>query len=207
MKAATLPPFRSLTARIVLLAFAPFALDGCLSIGVDHAHAKAPSAEARCSLEARLYETGKDAKGDVKSPRDVKWKLFRLDASPDVPVREGTGSVWSATDLTAGKYRIAASWGPKPGVADDTSAGSGDDTFSLKPGDAARADFVLKKFPVWVVVGVLIGVVAIVAILAAANAFEKGMEGIHLSSGNTPDRATRGSDLRGGDLGEKPAAD
>ncbi len=196
-----------ITARLVLLALAPFALDGCLSIGVDHTHAKAPAADTKCSLEARLYETGKDAKGDVKSARDVKWKLFHVDASPDVPVREGTGPVWSATDLAAGKYRIAASWGPKPGVAGDTSAGSGDDTFSLKPGDAARADFILKKFPVWVVVGVLIGAVAIVAILVAANAFEKGVEGIHLSSGNTPDRATRGRDLRRGDLEERPDTD
>ncbi len=207
MNASKRPPLRKLTARLVLLAFTPFAFDGCLSIGVDHTRATAPAADTRCSVEARLYETGKDAKRDAKSTRDVRWTLFLLDASPDVPVREGTGPVWSATDLTAGKYRIAASWGPKPGVPDDTSAGSGDDTFSLKPGDAARADFVLRKFPVWVVVGVLVGVVAIVALLVSANAVKVGLGGMKSSSNDLPERAPAGDRPAGFDSPEEGAAE
>ncbi len=159
--------FRRLTVHGVLLALAPLALDGCLSINVDRTKLKTADAAARCSLEARLYEKGKDVKRDVKSTRPVTWKLFHLDTSPDLPFREGTGTSWSAMDLPPGKYRIAATWGPKPGVAGDTTAGSGEDTFSLKPGDSAHAAFVLSKFPTATVVGVGLGLVAVGAVAAA----------------------------------------
>jgi len=185
MNANALAQGRRFIARLVLIAFAPFALDGCLSIGVDGTRPKTAAVGAPASLEARLYETGKDTKRDVKSGRDVTWKLFRLDTSADVSVREGTGATWSATDLPPGKYRIAATWGPKPDVAGDVSAGSGDDTFSLAAGETARADVVLKKFPTWAVVGVVLGVAGVVAFVVVLVAFGNSQKGIHLSSGNT----------------------
>lgn len=175
MKTCTSSRFRRVISQCVLVALVPLALDGCLSIGVDRFPSATPAAGGACSLEARLYETGKEAKRDVKSTREVTWKLFNLDTSPVVPVKEGTGTTWSATDLKAGKYRLAASWGPKPGVPGDTSAGSGEETFVLKAGDTAQAKFVLSKFPVWAWVAIGVVVVAgIVAILAAA--FESGVE-------------------------------
>jgi hypothetical protein len=166
---------RRLTTRCVLLALAPLALDGCLSIGVDQYAAKTPAADARCSLEARLYEKAKDAEKDVKSAREVTWKLYHVETSPVVPVKEGTGAAWSATDLKPGKYRITASWGSKPGVAGDTSAGSGEDTFTLKAGETARADFVLSKFPawVWITIGaVVVGIIVAVALTKEALDFD-----------------------------------
>jgi len=204
MSAITFPWFRKSTVLSVLLAFAPFALDGCLSIGVDGTRPKTPAAGAPASLEARLYETGKDAKRDVKSGRDVTWKLFRLDTSADVPVREGTGATWSATDLPPGKYRIAATWGPKPDVAGDVSAASGDDTFSLAAGESARADFVLKKFPtwsVWTVIAVILGVAAGIAIFISILP-----RGNLLSDANPVRDAGQGKELRESPGYEVPAA-
>ena len=167
MNTASASRIRNLTVRCLLVTLAPLALDGCLSIGVDQFPSATPASGGLCSLEARLYEKGKDAKRDVKSTREVTWKLFHLDASPVVPVKEGTGAVWSATDLTAGTYRLVATWGPKPNVPGDTSAGSGDKSFSLAPGETARADFVLSKFPVWgwIAIGaVVIGIIVVVVI-------------------------------------------
>ncbi len=186
MKSLTTLRFRGVTARLLLVALAPFALDGCLSIDVDRTRAKTAVADARGSLEARLYETKKDFKSDVKSRREVTWKLFHLDASPEIPVREGTGTVWSATDLKAGEYRIAASWGPKSDVPGDASAGTGDDTFSLAPGDTARVDVILKKLPVWAVVALVLTVVGVVAVVVSLAAVGNSLKGINLSSGNTP---------------------
>lgn len=164
---------RRLTARCVLIALAPLTLDGCLSIGVDQYAAKTPAADARCSFEARLYEKAKDARGDMKSARDVTWKLYHLETSPVVPLKEGTGAAWSATDLPAGNYRIAATWGPKPGVPGDTSAGSGEETFVLKAGDTVQARFVLSKFPVWAWVAIgLVAVGIIVAVVIGNEMFD-----------------------------------
>lgn len=169
-----------LTARGLLVALAPLALDGCLSIEMDHFTAKTPTVDARSTLEARLYEKGKDVKRDVKSTREVTWKLFHLDVSPVVPVKEGTGTTWSATDLTAGKYRLAASWGPKPGIPGDTSAGSGDKSFSLAPGETVRADVVLSEFPGWgwalIAVAIAAAITAIV-LAVTASATEKAVAG------------------------------
>ncbi|HQR47181.1 MAG TPA: hypothetical protein PK598_14360, partial [Thermoanaerobaculia bacterium] len=146
--------------------------------------------DARCRLEARLYEKGKDVKRDVKSTREVTWKLFRRDGSPAAPVTEGTGAAWSVTDLAPGSYRIAAAWGPKPGAPDDKSGGSGEETFTLHAGDTARADFVLSKFPTWawivlgvVVVGIIVGAIAMVS-------FAHALEGVSLFGSNAvPDGA------------------
>lgn len=197
---------RRLAARCVLVAFAPFTLDGCLSIGVDQYAAKTPAAGARGSLEARLYEKGKDAKKDVKSRREVTWKLFHLDSSKVVPAREGTGTAWSATDLEAGNYRIAASWGPNPGVPGDTSAGSGDETFVLKPGDTARANFVLSKFPVWAWIAIGLVVIGIIIAVVAAVEFEEGLSSIGgVSSNTTPSRAPAASPASSEDVAEEAA--
>ena len=176
---------RRLAARCVLVALAPLTLDGCLSIGVDQYAATTPSEDARCSLEARLYEKGKDAKNDVRSAREVTWKLYHLDASPVVPVQEGKGATWSVTDLKAGKYRIVAAWGPKPGVSGDTSAGSGDDTFTLNPGDTAQARFVLSKFPVWAWIAIGVVVIGIILAVVAAVEIEHGLSHLGEARSNT----------------------
>ncbi len=185
------PRFRKLTVPCVLVALAPLALDGCLSIGVDQFPSAKRSAENLCTLEARLYETGKDAKRDVKSTRDATWKLFNLDSSPVVPVQQGTGPVWSATDLKAGKYRLAASWGPKPGTSADTSAGSSDTTFALAAGETARVDVVLSKFAPWGWVAIGVGSAAIITAVAVAVG-SSAMKGVATGLSGGRSVSTRG---------------
>ena len=166
-------PLHRLTARFLVVALAPLALDGCVSIGVDRTAPPAATTESprKGALEARLYDTGSAANKDQKSQRSVAWKLFFLTMSPDTPVQEGTGIVWNVTDLEPGKYRLVATWGPLPGVKDDTSAGSTEDTFKLAGGETASARVIVKKFPTWWVVGIgLAVVIGVAAGLAAAFA-------------------------------------
>jgi len=172
MKTSEWKRLNRLTARCLFVALAPLALDGCVSVGVERT---APPAETEIAsktgaLEARLYDTGSSAKKDVKSPREVSWRLFLLSKSADTPVREGTGIVWNVNDLEPGKYRLVATWGPAPGVKDDTSAGTADDTFKLAPGETASARVIVKKFPTGLVVGIGVGVVVAVLIGAAVTA-------------------------------------
>jgi len=168
MNASERKGLNRLTARFLFVALAPFALDGCVSVGVERT---APPAEADVvsktgALEARLYDTGSAAKDDRKSPREVSWKLFLLSNSSDALVGEGTGNVWNVTGLEPGRYRLVATWGPAPGVPGDTSAGTKDDTFKLAAGETAAARVIVRKFPTgWVVgagvaiaVGIAVGV-------------------------------------------------
>jgi len=167
MNANALAQFRRFTARFVLIAFAPFALDGCVSVGVKTAAGSMATAEPSMgAFEGRLYETPSDAKKDVKSQRPVAWKLFLLEQSTKTPLREGTGNAWTATDLPPGEYRVAVSWEGIPGIAEGSSTGSTRETFLLGAGESAQARVIVKKFPTGWVIG--IGVLgAVLALLAA----------------------------------------
>ena len=200
---------RRLTARCILVALAPLTLDGCLSIGVDKYAAQTPAAGALCSFEARLYEKEKDVKRDAKSAREVTWKLFNLDTSPVVPVKEGAGTTWSATDLKAGEYRLAASWGPKPGVPGDTSAGTGDKTFTLAPGENARANVVLSEFPgwAWAVIAVVIAAAAVVAIVGAIVVHAENSATFIFEPVRTSDRAPAAGRVKSKDAVERAVTD
>ena len=160
--------FRRSTARLVLIAFAPFALDGCVSVGVKTTAAPANTAAASMgTFEGRLYENPSDAKKDLKSPREVTWKLFQLEQSTKIPFREGTGNVWTATELPPGRYRIAVSWGKNPGIAEQSSTGSGRKTFPLEAGETAQVRVFVKKFPTGTVVA--LGVLVALGIVLAAT--------------------------------------
>lgn len=173
--AAPLETLRRATARVLIVALAPLALDGCVSTGVDRTAPPVNVSPALTtgSFEARLYDTGSAAKKDQKSQRTVSWKLFLPAKSADTPVREGTGNVWNAVDLEPGKYRIVAAWGPVPGVAGDTSAGTTDDTFKLAAGETAVARVIVKKFPTAAVVAVGLGIAGVaIAVIAIDNSFK-----------------------------------
>ncbi len=167
MNAARLSGFRGLTARLVLVAFAPFALDGCLSIGVRSSSLPPGAASPGTgSFEGRLYETPSAAKKDERSPRPVTWKLIPADRSSEAPVREGTGNAWTATEIPPGEYRLAVSWGKIPGV-EGSSTGHGSYTFSISAGETAQAQVVLKKTPVGLLI--VLGIVVVLAIVAVAT--------------------------------------
>jgi len=162
-------PLKCAATRLLLVALAPFALDGCVSVGVQHS---TPPMSTSTSLtpetgafEARLYETGSDAKTGRTSPRPVTWMLFSLSKPSGNPVREGTGSVWSVTDLEPGKYKIVVRWGPKPGETGPEQAGRDARSFTLAAGDTATARVVIKTYRTVAYIALAIGVVLAVAIV------------------------------------------
>lgn len=156
------------TARLLLVALAPFALDGCVSTDVVRV---ATTTSGTAKLEAKVFESVSDSHKDLLSQRTLDWKLFDDRQSTTIPVREGTGNAWSVDGLAPGRYRLQVAWGPKPGDASGNSAGSDNDTLKLGAGEQAQARIVLSKFPTAAVVGVGLGILGVaLAAVAAENA-------------------------------------
>ena len=178
MRISALTPLKLATTRLLLVALAPLALDGCVSVGVTNTAlpAGSPEAPGTGTLEARLYETGSDARTGQASPRPVTWMLFSLSKPSGNPVREGTGSVWSVSDLEPGKYKIVVRWGPKPGETGPGQAGRDARSFTLAAGDTATARVVMKTYRTVAYIALAIGVVLAVAIVVD-----------DLAHGRTPD--------------------
>lgn len=150
-----------LTARFLLVALAPLALDGCVSVGVEHSAPPMDASRASTTgvFEARLYESSSDVKAGQPSPRPVKWWLFSLSKPSDKPVREGKGSVWSAADLEPGKYKVVVRWGPKPGEPGLVEAGRTDGRFTLAAGETATGRILVKTIKTWVYIALGVGIV------------------------------------------------
>ncbi len=158
------------TARLLLVALAPLAFDGCVSTEVVRITS---TTTETATLEAKVFESVSDSHKDVLSQRTLAWKLFDDRQSTTIPVREGSGNAWSADKLAPGRYRLQVEWGPKPGDASGNSAGSDNDTLKLGPGEQAQARIVLSKFPTAAVVGVGLGVLGIaLAVVAAENSMK-----------------------------------
>ena len=192
MKISSLTPLKQATTRLLLVALAPLALDGCVSVGVEHSTPPASASESASAsasasgaaswspetgaFEARLYENSSDAKSGQASPRPVTWTLVSLSNPSGNPVREGTGSVWSLTDLEPGKYKIIVRWGPKPGETIPGQVGRDARRFTLAAGETATARVIVKTYRTVAYIALAIGVVLAVAIVID-----------DLSHGRTPD--------------------
>jgi len=174
MKMRETPGWIRPTTRLLLVVLAPLALDGCVSVGVEHS--APPVAALRApetgTLEARLFENSADAKASQASPRPVSWALFSLSKPSGTPVREGRGSVWSVTDLEPGKYKIVVSWGPRPGEPGLAEAGRTDGRFTLAAGETARARVLVRTIKTWVYIALAIGIV--LATLIVIDDLNKG---------------------------------
>jgi hypothetical protein len=158
---------------VLLVALAPFALDGCVSVGVEHASAPPSASESASAsvspetgaFEARLYETGSDARTGQASSRRVTWALFSRSNPSGHPFREGTGSVWSVADLEPGTYKIVVSWGPKPREAGPVQTGRNEGRFTLTAGDSATARVIVKTQKTWLYIALGIGILLAGAIV------------------------------------------
>lgn len=146
---------------LALGALIPVAFDGCVSVGITRSRPLNPASGAG-SVQVRIYETPADAKAGVASPRKIVSELVRTDVKPEQRVYRGSEAIWSLADLAPGRYRLTAlsivdaNGEEKPLPNQDT------ERFRLRPGESVTAMIVIKKAPVGAILGVSIGVVALV---------------------------------------------
>lgn len=159
---------RRFNSVLVLLSFAPLALDGCVSIGISRSALPSPK-PATAALEVRIYESPRERKENVVSERKIVSQLF-LTKGPDRLLHTAMEAVWSLSDLSPGAYSLVVGrWIDEKGQTHDL-ANTETQHFRLRAGERVTAAVVLKKAPVGTIVGVSAGLAVTVLIILAIAA-------------------------------------
>ena len=161
---------------LALAALAGGSLVGCVSVGVLHAPAASTDAASSTSLEVRIYDSPGRKKAGVLSERGRVFDVIRREEARETLVDTFHSGTWSREGLEPGTYRLRlrrSTQASGPGVYEKD--------LKLRPGEAARADVILKKFPTTAVL-VVAGVAA--AGIGAAAAAGVGTVRVFGGSGN-----------------------
>jgi hypothetical protein len=153
-------------ALVLLVALAPLALDGCVSIGVSRADLFAPpdpSAPPRGAVTVAVYEKPADREAERHVDFPVLSELLRLDAAESLVARSMNAS-WTVQDLPPGRYRLRVT----KRIDDQGNIvplqNPADKTFEVAAGERTVVSVVLKKVPVFWIVVAAITIVALVVL-------------------------------------------
>lgn len=161
------PPHLRRVAFVLLVALAPLALDGCVSIGVSRADLPAPpepSAPPTGAVTVAVYEKPADREADRHVVFPVLSELLQ-EGKAETLVARSMAATWTVKDLPPGRYRLRIT--KRIDDAGNVVAldNPGDKTFEVVAGERTVVTVVLKKVPViWIVLAVLT-IIAIVVLV------------------------------------------
>jgi hypothetical protein len=158
---------RSSVARALLIAIAPFALDGCVSIGVRRADLEAPpepSAPPSGAVTVAIYDKAADRDAGRHASFPVLSELARVDKGETLVARS-MNTAYTVKDLPPGRYRLRVTK-----RIDDKGDivpldHPGDQAFDVAAGERTVVSVVLRKVPVFWIVVAVITIVAIVVLV------------------------------------------
>jgi hypothetical protein len=165
-------PFLRPVSRLLLVALAPLALDGCVSIGVSHTALDSPpgaSAPPKATLAVSIYEKASERDAGRVAFFPVLSELARVTVKGEEAVGRSMAPAWGLPDLSPGKYRLRVTRRLTPEGDIEALENPGDKTFEVKAGEKTTLSVVLKKVPVFWIVLAAVTIVALV-ILAIAGA-------------------------------------
>jgi len=165
-------PFLRPVSRLLLVALAPLALDGCVSIGVSRAALDSPpgaSAPPKATLAVSIYEKASERDAGRVASFPVLSELARVTVKGEEAVGRSMAPAWGLPDLSPGKYRLRVTRRLTPEGDIEALENPGDKTFEVKAGEKTTLSVVLKKVPVFWIVLAAVTIVALV-ILAIAGA-------------------------------------
>ena len=152
-------PARSVTG-LLLAAFAPFALDGCVSLHVAHA----PVREGPSAVEVAVYGDASARDGGRTVGHPVLTHLFREEGGRSLSVARSLAPRWRVGDLPPGRYRLEAKKEiDERGDIRDLPSG-GEKSFELAKGETVHVDVLRRRVPVALIVVSAITVVALVVL-------------------------------------------
>ena len=165
-------PFLRPVSRLLLVALAPLALDGCVSIGVSRTALNSPpgaSAPPKGALAVSIYEKASERDAGRVAAFPVLSELARVTVKGEEAVGRSMAPAWGISDLPPGKYRLRMTRRLTSEGDIEALEHPGDKTFEVKAGERTTLSVVLKKVPVFWIVAAAVTVVALV-ILAIAGA-------------------------------------
>ena len=161
-------------ARLLLVALAPLALDGCVSIGVSRAALEPPpgaSAPPTGALAVSVFEKAGDRDAGRVASFPVLSELARVTDSGEEAVGRSMAPAWSLADLPPGKYRLRVTRRLTAEGDIEALENPGDRTFEISAGEKTTVSVVLKKVPVfWIVVAALTVVALVILAIAGVAA-------------------------------------
>jgi len=166
------PLFLRRVALLLLVALAPLALDGCVSIGVSRADLAAPpepGAPPSGAVTVAIYEKPADRVADRHAAFPVLSELVRVDKGETLVARS-MSAAWTVQDLPPGRYRLRVT--KRIDEKGDIVAldSPGDHAFDVIAGERAVVSVVLRKVPVfWIVVAALTIIALVVLAIIGIN--------------------------------------
>ena len=168
-------PLLRRVALVLLVALAPLALDGCVSIGVSRADLSAPpepSAPPSGAVTVAVYEKAADRDADRHVAFPVLAELLKKEGKGEALVARSMAPTWTVKDLPPGRYRLRVT--KRIDAQGNVVAldNPGDAAFEVAAGERTVVSVVLKKVPVfWIVVATL---TIIALVVLAIIGFHKG---------------------------------
>jgi hypothetical protein len=160
-------------ARILLVALAPLALDGCVSIGVSRSALEPPPGSAvppTGALAVSVFEKVGDRDAGHVAAYPVLSELARVTNSGEEAVGRSMAPAWSLADLQPGKYRLRVTRRLTAEGDIEALENPGDKTFEISAGEKTTLSVVLKKVPVfWIVVAALTVVALVILAIAGSR--------------------------------------
>jgi hypothetical protein len=160
---------RRVLVPILLVALAPFALDGCVSVGIARSVRDGGETGAG-EVGVAVYRTtgDRDSKTPVNHP--VLAELTRIENGVRTTVARSMSSSWSLGDLPPGRYLLRTS--KKIDEKGDIVPLKGpiEKEFEVHAGEKVQAQVVLEKVPVfWIVLAAITVILLVVLAIDAAG--------------------------------------
>lgn len=156
-------------ARLLLVALAPFALDGCVSVGLARS-AREGAAAGSAEFAVAIYQTTTDRDSGKPVPYPVLTELARLDGGSRTVVARSMAATWTLGDVAPGHYLLRTA--KKIDEHGDVVPLKGpvEKELELKAGEKVEARVVLEKVPVfWIVLAALTVILLVVLAIDAGS--------------------------------------
>jgi len=165
----TLRRSRGLVARLLLVGLAPFALDGCVSVGLARS-VRDGGASGTGEVLVSVYKTTGDRDSAVPVSHPVLAELARVESGHRSIVARSMAASWSLDGLPPGRYVLRTS---KKIDADGNVVplkGPIEKEFDVRAGERVEAKVVLEKVPVfWIVLAAITVVFLVILAIDAAG--------------------------------------